>query len=236
MVNRIEQPEARLDGLDVAGPASRRRFLKLASIAGGAAAVSGFLLACGGSPTGEDEANEEQGQLAPADRDLEIVNYALFLEYLEEQFYDEVRKSGEISDSRIRRLVELVYTNEAEHAEALEALATQLGGVPVDRPRTDFTKVLAGGQSKILTVAAEVENLGASAYLGQAALVSNDFVLEAALTVHTVEARHAAAFNELAGNGFRASKKLRGSVPHGAFAKPRSQEEVLRIATDFVKT
>jgi hypothetical protein len=81
-----------------------------------------------------------------------------------------------------------------------------------------------------------VENLGASAYLGQAANVRDDRILEAALSIHTVEARHAAAFNELAGNDFLATQELNGKVPDGAFAEPRTREQVLELAAPFVVT
>lgn len=216
--------------------ASRRRFLLLVGAAGGVGVLSPLLAACGGSePAGGEE--EESGELergAEPATDLEVVNYALFLEYLEEDFYDEVRKSGQIDDPAIQRLVEQVYLNEQEHAQALEQTVEQLGGAPVERPVPNFDAVINAGQEEILNVSADVENLGASAYLGQATNIRNGRVLEAALSIHTVEARHAAAFNVLAGNDFRAAGELAGSVPDGAFAAPRTREEVLQLAAPFV--
>ena len=46
-------------------------------------------------------------------------------------------------------------------------------------------------------LAATVENLGASAYLGQAGNIKSKEILAAALAIHTVEARHAATLNSL---------------------------------------
>lgn len=215
--------------------ASRRRFLYLVGAAGGGAVIAPLLAACGGEPPSEPEDAEAVDSGEPA-TDLEIVNYALFLEYLEEDFYDQVRKSGEIDDSQTARLVEQVYLNEKEHAQALEQVARQLGGAPVNRPKPNFDAVINAGQEKIIAVAAQVENLGASAYLGQAANVRDDRILEAALSIHTVEARHAAAFNELAGNDFLATQELNGKVPDGAFAEPRTREQVLELAAPFVVT
>ncbi len=63
----------------------------------------------------------------------------------------------------------------------------------------------------VLTTAAEVENLGAAAYLGQAAAIENPDILAAALSIHTVEARHAALLNTLIGED---------PTPDGAFAVP----------------
>ena len=47
----------------------------------------------------------------------------------------------------------------------------------------------------MLETAAAVENLGAAAYLGQARRIQTKEILAAALSIHTVEARHAAALN-----------------------------------------
>jgi rubrerythrin len=216
--------------------ASRRRFLYLVGAAGGGVVLAPLLAACGGEdPSSGAESAEAVDSREPA-TDLEVVNYALFLEFLEEDFYDQIRKSGEIGDEQTARLVEQVYLNEKEHAQALEQLARQLGGAPVDRPRPNFDAVINAGQERIIAVAAQVENLGASAYLGQAANVRDDRILEAALSIHTVEARHAAAFNELAGNDFLATQELNGKVPDGAFAQPRTREQVLELAAPFVVT
>jgi hypothetical protein len=77
----------------------------------------------------------------------------------------------------------------------------------------------------ILETAATVENLGAAAYLGQAGRISSPEVLAAALSIHTVEARHAAALNTLVGKTV---------VPDGAFAKPATMDEVLPQVKPFL--
>ncbi len=66
----------------------------------------------------------------------------------------------------------------------------KLGGTPAPKPKTTFP--LKSAQS-VLSLAATVENLGASAYLGQAGRIRSKEILAAALSIHTVEARHAAA-------------------------------------------
>jgi rubrerythrin len=213
---------------------SRRRFLELLGGLGAGATASAVLAACGSGREGGSTAPAPTGPPEPA-TDLEIVQYALFLEYLEETFYDQVRESGEV-DGQVRKLVEDVYENEVEHADALETTVEQLGAAPVARPKPNFNAVIKAGQGRILDVSAQLENLGASAYLGQAARIQNLQVLDAALMIHTVEARHAAAFNELAGYGYRQRQKLTGSIPTGAFAKGRTREEVLALSSPFVQT
>jgi hypothetical protein len=74
-------------------------------------------------------------------------------------------------------------------------------------------------------LAATVENLGAAAHLGQAARIKSKEILAAALAIHSVEARHAAALNLLAGKPI---------TPDGAFAKPAAMEEVLPQVKPFI--
>ena len=74
--------------------------------------------------------------------------------------------------------------------------------------------------------AASVENLGAAAYLGQAGNIQSKEVLAAALSIHTVEGRHAAVLNQAIGKSI---------VPDGAFAKPATMEEVLEAVQPYIK-
>ena len=90
------------------------------------------------------------------------------------------------------------------------------------QPKTEFP--LKDAQS-VLELAATVENLGAAAYLGAAPLIESEEILAAALSIHTVEARHASALNLLLGMPI---------TPDGAFAKPASPEEVLPEVMPFI--
>jgi hypothetical protein len=227
----IEVFEAKLE-LENDALSSRRRFLEAIAGLGGAATVSAVLAACGSGREGGSTAPAATGPPEPA-TDLEIVNYALFLEYLERDFYDRVRKSGKVR-GEAAPLVRDVYQNEVEHADALEKTVRQLGAAPVRPPEGNFDPVIDAGQDRILEVSAQLENLGASAYLGQATRIENLELLDAVLSIQTVEGRHAAAFNELAGNGFRERGQLEGSLPTGAFAKGRSRSDVLELAAPYV--
>jgi len=88
-------------------PSSRKNFLRLAGGGSAAVALSGLLAACGddeeggsaegtGSTTPEKPKTESGG--ASAKGDIEIVNYALTLEYLEAEFYRQVIDSGVVKD------------------------------------------------------------------------------------------------------------------------------------------
>jgi len=203
---------------------SRKRFLAMAG-AGGAAAFSLFLAACGDDD--ESASNTMTGAAAQEERkppgggDLKIVNYALTLEYLEADFYDKVAASGLFKGAQLD-LVKRIGDAEQEHVEALTAAAKQLGGTPAAKPKTQFPIENA---KEVVQLAATVENLGAAAYLGQAGNISSKEILAAALAIHSVEGRHAAALNTLAGKPI---------TPDGAFAKPASMQQVLADVKPFI--
>jgi rubrerythrin len=205
---------------------SRKRFLSMVGGAGAAGALAMFLAACGDDDDEEDSATTSEGKSSAKSSsvDLEIVNYALTLEYIEADFYAQVIKSGVVTDKAVGEAAKRIGQNEQEHVDALVATAKKLGR-PAKKPKTDFQAVLDGGEQKVLQTAAEVENLGAAAYLGQAGRIQSKEILAAALAIHTVEARHAAALNKIVGKTI---------VPDGAFAKPASMEEVLPQIKPFL--
>jgi hypothetical protein len=82
--------------------------------------------------------------------------------------------------------------------------------------------------------AATVENLAAAAYLGQLPRIRSTDILATMLSIHSVEARHAAALNELAGRAFGGRGGLVGSLPDGAFGKPMDMDAVLQAVAPFV--
>ena len=223
-------------------PTSRKRFLRMMG-GGGAAGLALLLAACGDdedtaatTSTADTASTPSTSTAEPSggNGDLEIVNYALTLEYLEADFYKKVIESGVVKDPKIGALAMSILKNEEEHVDALKATAEMLGGPAAEKPETNFEEVIAGGPKMILATAAVVENLGAAAYLGQAAKIQSKDVLAAALSIHTVEARHAAALNSIAGNGFKGDEPLTGTIPDGPFAKPMSMEEVLEQVKPFL--
>ena len=74
-------------------------------------------------------------------------------------------------------------------------------------------------------LAGAVENLGAAAYLGQAGNIKSKEILAAALSIHSIEARHAATINLVLS---------KSPTPDGAFAKPMTMAEVLKVVKPFI--
>jgi len=225
---------AALDQLAREDAGSRAQFLKMVGGAGAAGALAIFVAACGGddeeeTPSGGGSSDTGGGSDSgggASKGDIAIVNYALTLEHLESAFYQQVLESGEVKDPKIGEIAKSISEDEMEHVSALTATVKQLGGKPAPAPKTAFEDVIAGGPQMILETAASVENLGAAAYLGQAGNIKNKEILAAALSIHTVEARHAAVLNQVVGKTI---------VPDGAFAKPATMEEVLKTVKPFIK-
>jgi rubrerythrin len=219
------QPAGIIERL-VRDDSDRKRFLKMAG--GGAAASFGafVLAACGSSSsssssTGTAATATSTTSSAKETGDLAIVNYALTLEYLETEFYDKVVASGLFS-GKVASLIKDFAGQEQTHVEALKGTAEKLGGTPAAKPEGKFPITSA---TQVAELAYTVENLGASAYLGQAASIQSAEVLAAALAIHTVEARHAATLGTLV---------KKSITPDGAFAKPADMSTVLAAVKPFL--
>ena len=140
--------------------------------------------------------------------------------FIEAQFYDEVAQSGLFHGTTLAMLKRF-GAEEHAHVAALKGVATKLG-MPAAKPTGKFPLYSAKQVSKL---AATVENLGASAYLGQAGNIKSKEILAAALAIHTVEARHASTLNSLL--------KMT-PTPDGAFARPMTMAEVLKAVKPFI--
>jgi len=203
-------------------PVSRR---KLLAVTGGSTALGAFLAACGSDSDTMSSSTVASGAKTGTEKfgkgDVGILNYALTLEYLEAAFYADVAKSGLFKGSDLATIRKF-GSEEAEHVTALTAFVKKLGGKPAPKPKTEFP--LKNAKS-VLELAGTVENLGAAAYLGQAANIKGPEVLAAALSIHSVEGRHAAALNTLLGESI---------TPNGAFAVPAGADEVLESVQPFI--
>ena len=69
--------------------------------------------------------------------DIDILNYALTLEYLEAAFYEGAAKTPGLS-KEVAGYVKTFGDEEQEHVDALTTTIKDLGGTPVKAPRVDF--------------------------------------------------------------------------------------------------
>lgn len=146
-------------------------------------------------------ANKAFGQALPQ-QIVSVLNFALTLEYLEDEFYRKGLSTTGLILPADRAIFEQISKHETAHVALLKGV---LGSQAVAKPTFDFT---AGGNFKPFSdyaqfrlLAQAFEDTGVRAYKGQAtALMSNNDILTTALRIHSVEARHASEVRRLNGS------------------------------------
>lgn len=203
-----------------------------------------------------------QGSLPQQIKD--VLNFALTLEYLEDEFY----KAGNAASGLIPGADQVVYQQIGKHETAHVALLKSvLGTDAVAKPTFDFT---AGGAfadvftnyATFSALAQGFEDTGVRAYKGQAGnLISDNAILKTALQIHSVEARHASQVRRMRGQkgwitgsstdvsalaatyagegnttqgGVNTAAFVNANAASEAFDEPLTKEAVLAIAGQFI--
>ena len=148
--------------------------------------------------------------------DLDILQYALTLEHLEDAAYRFAIGSGLLSGTALKYFQQF-GAHEATHVATLTKVITSLGGTPVAE-QAKYNLPALTSQQGILTYFQVVEELGAAAYLGQAPRLQSPDLLTAAVSIHNVEAQHAAVLSDLI-----------GVSPAPVFGTPKTMEQVLAV-------
>jgi hypothetical protein len=154
--------------------------------------------------------------------DVDILNFALTLEYLETDFYQVKGRSVGLS-GEAKALATQIGDEEAEHVAALSKAITASGGKPVKKPTFSFPVT---NQASFLKLAYTLENTGVGAYNGAGPSLMNKAYLAAAGSIVQIEARHAASIALLTGSPI---------TPSGAFDKPLTKQQVLAAAGPLIK-
>ncbi len=167
--------------------------------------------------------------------DLDVLQYALSLENLENAFYkglskftaNDFRNAGALApfgtrvSSNVFTLLGEIGAHEQAHVDAISKVITSLGGTPAPACTYNFGYTTA---DDFLKVAMALENTGVTAYDGAIGLLTNPDIIQASATIATVEARHAAYLN-----------LLNGAIPFpSAFDEARTMQQVLAIAGQFI--
>ena len=192
-------------------------------IAGGASVSSALAaaLALGSIPIALGAlARDVYGQ-APSEV-VDALQLALLLEYLELDFYTRASASAGLIPAADATIFNTILSHETVHVGALQTLITGRGGVATARPAFDFTAkgALAGftfaatQYETVKMLAQAFEDLGVRAYKGQAARLMGDKpALNAALAIHSVEARHASEIRRLRGKKSWITGSSRDDLP-----------------------
>ena len=170
---------------------------------------------------------------------VDVLNFALLLEYLEAEFYVKGLDSGVIpAGSKAEKIYHQISQHETAHVELLKGAISDLGGTPGDKPEFDFT---AGGlfntfedYQVYLILSQAFEDTGVRAYKGQAGnLISNDAILTVALQIHSVEARHASEVRRLRGlKGWITNAERGAGVPEAAQATYAGEDNLIQAGVD----
>jgi hypothetical protein len=145
--------------------------------------------------------------------DVDILNFALNLEYLEAEFYTvattgrrirdigiDVSGNGNLGattggsvvalDDRVSTVAQQIATDEQMHVRFLRAA---LGNAAIAKPAINLEALGLGfrNQNEFIILARAFEDVGVTAYGGAAPLISNKDILTAAAQIALTEAQHA---------------------------------------------
>ena len=199
----VDRDGAIAEALDALTGGTRAEFLRKAVIGGSATAAA---LA---TPAAARERNTR--------KDIAILRFDLTLEYLQAAMYGEAERLRQLKP-RTLEWARVVGANERGHVRAIRGL---LGRDAVKSPRFNFRGVTED-DAVFTKTAVAFEDLTAALLKTQAAQVDSRGVLAALVSLHSVEARHAAWIRHIA-----------GIVPAvDAFDEPTSRTRVLRLVED----
>jgi hypothetical protein len=202
MTNETNDKTAAISEL-INNPVNRREFGRRAVAGGMWAAFGGTAL----SLAGEDAAAQS------AITDIDILNFALNLEYLEAEFYTVATTGRRIEDigigvngvgtlggtvgggvvsmdNRVMQVARDIANEEQMHVRFLRAA---LGSAAIAKPAINLAALGVGfaNVTEFLTVARAFEDIGVTAYNGAAPLISSRAILASAAGIALTEAQHA---------------------------------------------
>lgn len=170
---------------------------------------------------------------APASALTDALKLALTLEYLEDEYYREGLNKAGLIPAGDKVVFQQISKHETAHVAFLKATLVSLGITPDAKPMFDFT---VGGAfdpfnnyMQFMILAQAFEDTGVRAYKGQAGNVaSNKGVLQAALQIHSVEARHASQVRRMRANKGWIELKDGGNMPAATDAVYAGEENIIQ--------
>ncbi|MBO9533807.1 MAG: ferritin-like domain-containing protein [Solirubrobacteraceae bacterium] len=204
----------------------RRELLRRgALVGGGAVAATAFF----GEILSPAQAAIVNGKRS-AGNDVAVLKYALLLEQLESAFYLQAVRNIKFSVPEHEFFARVVAQHEKDH---VNTLATILGRKAAAPPTFAFGAAVTD-EKMFLATSQILEDTGVAAYAGQGGNLKARSVVIAALSIHSVEARHAAWVRYLLG-GFAPGSGDKAPAPV-AFDAPLTERKVLAAvgSTGFI--
>ncbi|GAB3999227.1 hypothetical protein GCM10028807_48870 [Spirosoma daeguense] len=189
---------------------------------------------------------------APSQKAIDVANFALTLEYLEDDFYKAGLAAANLIPASDRTVMTQISKHETAHVALLKSA---LGAAAIAKPTFKFPAGTLTTYATFLATARALEDTGVQAYKGQAGdLINDKAILLTALQIHSVEARHAAEIRKILGvkswvsdtaqTTFTQGGVNLKTLPNvsgisddnfrGAFDEPLTKAQVLAIAQPFL--
>ena len=168
--------------------------------------------------------------------DIDILNFALTLERLEAAYYNINGDKAYLGTGTLKSMIAEIRDHENAHVALLEgALGAKAG------PKPTFQGLDAPTLAQFLKMSQTFEDVGVSAYLGQAPLINDKGILATAGAIMDIEARHAGGIRS-----YRKTVPSMGNPPDGgdpsitltedreALNRARTKAEVLALVAPFI--
>jgi hypothetical protein len=198
---------------------TRLSFLKKAGVAGGALAGGGAVLSAL-APGALAATHHGRPPSTFGKGDVGILNYALTLEYLEAAFYNGATAAHMSLSPQVAAFLQTVTADENAHVAFLKKA---LGHKAAKQPKFDFKGANTNVETFMKT-AQVLENTGVHAYSGQALNIKTPAYVAAAVSILTIEARHASVIGLLNEGAAPSGKEI---APNGPFDTPLTAAKVL---------
>lgn len=220
-LDEVDADGAIREAADEVSGDTRLSFLRKSAVAGGAALSGGAVL----SALVPGVAMASGGGRPPAKfgkGDIGVLNYALTLEYLEAAFYNGATAANLALSPQAAAFLKVVTKDENAHVAFLKKA---LGSKAAKEPKFDF-KGANTNVEMFMKTAAVLENTGVHAYSGQALNIKSAAYVKAAISILTIEARHASVI------GLLNDPTGESIAPNGPFDTPLTAAKVLAAVTE----
>ena len=133
----------------------------------------------------------------PSQAAIDVANFALTLEYLEDEFYRNGLAASGLIPTADQKVIAQISKHETAHVALLKGA---LGAAAIAKPTFKYPAGTFTSYPTFLATARALEDTGVQAYKGQApALINDKGILLVALQIHSVEARHASEVRRMLG-------------------------------------
>jgi hypothetical protein len=195
---------------------SRRNFLTSAGLAVGATGAIA-MAGCSNAPIAITGPTPTTTPAPPAVSQIDVLNFALNLEYLEASFYlfittgsglpSSLQGSGAgtvtggaqftFTDPNVTALAQQLAADEMAHVGLIQSMITLLAGTPVVMPALNLAALgTITSDATFLAMARQLETVGTSAYEGGIAYFTDSLSLTVAANIHDTEAQHEGALRQ----------------------------------------